>query len=82
MAYFDQVATTVASLTTHPQIYIKRMELMLPICRVKWCCMLLNIFQKIGKERRRFANPLLLKKQQEQLQLAKTYLQESLHGLH
>ena len=82
LKYFEQVTEAVASTTTNPDIYLKRIKAMLPICRIKWCCIILNAFQKTGQERRRFSDPQVFEKLEKQFSLAKNYLQRCLHGIH
>ncbi|MDJ0652419.1 MAG: aminoglycoside phosphotransferase family protein [Simkaniaceae bacterium] len=75
LKFFEKVATTIASTTQTPELYLKRIQAVLPICQIKWCCIMLNVFQKIGSERRRFSNPNFLEKYETQLTLAKRYLE-------
>ncbi len=79
---FEKVATTIASTTQKPELYLKRIQAMLPICQIKWCCIILNVFQKIGSERRRFSDPNFLEKCETQLTLAKRYLERLENGIH
>ena len=79
---FEKVASTIASTTRKPELYLKRIQAMLPICQIKWCCIILNVFQKIGSERRRFSDPNFLEKCETQLTLAKRYLERLENGIH
>ncbi len=48
-------AQTIAALTPEPMSALQRMELLLPVYRIKWCCIMLNVFLPPGARRRRFA---------------------------
>lgn len=72
---FEKVTTTIASTTQNPPFHLKRMKAMLPVCQIKWCCIVLNVFQKIGSERRRFSDPHLLETCEEKLFLAEHLLE-------
>jgi hypothetical protein len=54
----------------------RRIELLLPVYRIKWCCILLNEFLEEGARRRRFAGDdrAAWSLRQEQLQKARAYL--------
>lgn len=82
MKYFEKVATAIASTTQKPEVYLNRIKAMLPICQFKWCCIILNAFQKIGGERRRFSDPDLLERLEKQFTLAKHYLERISYGLY
>jgi hypothetical protein len=53
--YFDDFAQAVARQTTEPDLHRHRFHLLLPVYRLKWCCILLNDFLAAGGSRRRFA---------------------------
>ncbi len=48
-------AQAIAALTPDPLSTLQRMELLLPVYRIKWCCIMLNLFLPPGARRRRFA---------------------------
>ena len=48
-------ATQLAQGTSNPELHRMRMDLLLPMYRLKWCCILLNDFLPSGNSRRRFA---------------------------
>jgi hypothetical protein len=54
----------------------RRIELLLPVYRIKWCCILLNEFLEEGARRRRFAGDerTVQSLRREQLQKARAYL--------
>lgn len=56
MRYFDTFADAVAAGLPRPDWHRRRTELVLPICRLKWCCIILNVFLPVASDRRRFAN--------------------------
>jgi len=38
-----------------PAHLVWRIHELMPICQMKWCCIILNIFLKEGKKRREFS---------------------------
>ncbi len=54
--YFSLVAKRVAHDLPQPERQLKRIDLLIPIHQIKWCCILLNDFLPAGLERRRFAD--------------------------
>lgn len=67
---FERVAQAMASVAAHPEECLERIRLVLPLCRLKWCCLMLNGFTDVGKARRQFAHF----DEHEQLQKTKEYL--------
>lgn len=55
MEHYASFANQVAHATTDPTLQRMRMDLLLPMYRLKWCCILLNDFLPSGGSRRRFA---------------------------
>lgn len=53
--HFEAFAGGVAAVTSDPDRHRERFARLLPVYRVKWCCILLNDFLPAGGERRRFA---------------------------
>lgn len=53
--YYDLVAREVAALTRDRAATLARIDLVLPVHRVKWCCLMLNEFLAAPARRRRFA---------------------------
>ena len=45
----------VANCFAQPDLLQRRIALLLPVYRVKWCCIMLNHFLPVGSRRRRFA---------------------------
>ena len=75
-AYFEYFSKLTVSLTPNPQKTLERTKLLFPICKIKWCCMILNVFLHTGKARREFANVDLSAAQAQQLVLAQSYLSD------
>lgn len=55
LSCFEKFATTVAESLSDPGQQRRRIELLLPIYRLKWCCIMLNDFLAAGNQRRQFA---------------------------
>lgn len=53
--YWDEVSGRCAQLTSSPEQTLLRMNVLLPVCRIKWVCIALNHFLAVDGERRRFA---------------------------
>ena len=52
---------------------------MLPVYRIKWCCILLNDFLDVDSKRRDFANGISEDLKARQLEKAKSYLNAHLN---
>lgn len=55
MSCYEAFAEGVFSGFSNPEMHRKRTALLMPVYRVKWCCILLNEFLPVGKARRSFA---------------------------
>ena len=77
--YFDSFVNTVASVSANPERLKQRIAILLPVYRIKWCCILLNEFLDIGSEKRNFAHEKNNsdKIKLEQLEKARRYLKSS-----
>lgn len=53
--YFSAFAAQVTANLSHPSRGRDRIDLLLPLYRIKWCCILLNDFLPTSRARRRFA---------------------------
>lgn len=53
--YFDYFVDAVVSDLSDPELHRRRVRLLYPVHRLKWCCLVLNEFLKTERERRRFA---------------------------
>lgn len=71
MSSYDGFARGVAEGLPDPELHRARMDALLPVYRVKWCCILLNDFLPVGGERRRFARRAPVSDQTRDLQLDK-----------
>ncbi|MBI4179187.1 aminoglycoside phosphotransferase family protein [bacterium] len=58
MRYFREFSLAVAGDLPEPERQVERMNILLPVHRFKWCCILLNDFLPIGRHRRQFAMDL------------------------
>ena len=72
--YFDTVMKYVVAMTSQPQKYLALANIIYPICRIKFCCIILNEFIEEGFKRRQFSQSMHSKRKQEQLALAKKYI--------
>jgi len=54
-AFFEDFAKAVARQTADPEAHLRRFRLLLPVYRLKWCCIMLNDFLAASGSRRRFA---------------------------
>ncbi len=54
--YFDTVVESVAAGLTEPAQFRGRVALLMPVYRLKWCCIVLNEFVRVSGSRRRFAH--------------------------
>jgi len=81
MEYFQGFIETVASCTRNAGRTMQRMRLLMPVYRIKWCCILLNHFLHVGKERKRFADEDAPDKKRVQLEKARSLL-NSIDALH
>lgn len=80
--YFNTFSKKVMSVFPEPDALIERASLLLPVYRVKWCCIALNVFLPKHLKRRLFANPGLRERdvKQEQLQKAEAILKSVYKG--
>jgi hypothetical protein len=74
--YWNLVLDALAAGLAAPQRFRARVGLLLPVYRVKWCCIVLNEFVRVGGCRRRFAGTDLEAKKAAQLQKARRLLQQ------
>lgn len=54
--YFDFFLNTITEQSSNPDLLRKRTKLLLPACRLKWCCIMLNDFLPVDNERRKYAS--------------------------
>jgi hypothetical protein len=53
--YFGPFVDRVTAALSDPALHTGRIELLLPVYRIKWCCIMLNEFLPTGRQRRSFA---------------------------
>jgi hypothetical protein len=56
LGQFDDFVDPVASVLHDRRRFMERCALLMPVYRVKWCCILLNEFLPVAAERRRFSD--------------------------
>lgn len=71
---FDEFAVAVSAGLSDPARHRQRFKLLLPVYRLKWCCIMLNDFLPAGNQRRQFAGAELDEDQRKARQLAKARL--------
>jgi hypothetical protein len=54
-SHFERFTNAVAADLPRPELALTRIELLMPLFRFKWCCIMLNEFLPTGARRRRFA---------------------------
>jgi hypothetical protein len=72
--FLAEVVETLAPGLSEPRRFRARVGLLLPVYRVKWACIVLNEFVRVGGSRRRFAGAELEEKKVTQLQKARRIL--------
>jgi hypothetical protein len=70
-SYFDMMVEAVAANLSQPQLFRGRVALLMPVYRVKWCCIVLNEFVRVSSSRRRFANADIDPEEKKRQQLEK-----------
>lgn len=75
--YFDSFVEAVGNMATDPLKFKQKINALLPLYKIKWCCILLNEFLEIGSERRNFAYGMndLQQEKINQLEKARRYLE-------
>jgi hypothetical protein len=68
---FDQFAGAVAECMPSPGWHVARASLLLPVYRLKWCCIVLNDFLPAGGRRRQFSRSADEQEQRKVRQLDK-----------
>jgi hypothetical protein len=69
--YFDCVVDSAASGLGQSGLFRTRVALLMPVYRVKWCCIVLNEFARVSGNRRHFANALNTQEEKKVGQLEK-----------
>jgi hypothetical protein len=71
MKFFDRVSRAFVEDSSDPEFHLRRIALLLPVYRVKWCCIMLNEFLPVGSRRRSFAKDPASQEQRRATQLQK-----------
>lgn len=74
MTYFDKFVETILGSVYNAEKTRSRIRLLLPLYQVKWCCIVLNHFLRVDRERKIFAVQDAMEKKHEQLDKAKRLL--------
>ncbi len=74
MKFFDSVSRAFVQELSDPAGHLRRIALLLPVYRVKWCCIMLNEFLPVGSRRRSFARDPAGEEQRRATQLGKVRL--------
>jgi hypothetical protein len=69
--HFDDFLKRVMAFSSDPASLITRARIMLPLFRMKWCCIVLNEFLPESAQRRRFADPSADPEECKRVQLSK-----------
>ncbi|HSX10427.1 MAG TPA: aminoglycoside phosphotransferase family protein [Chlamydiales bacterium] len=72
--YFTHISEAFSSVAQHPDKCLQRIHLIFPVMQMKWCCILLNAFTHIGKDRRAFSHSDEVAHRESQLKQAKQLL--------
>lgn len=85
--YFDDFTHECISTFPAPEQIISRSRLLMPLYKIKWCCIALNVFLPVNLARRKFANNTINERQFKSNQIEKSRallveLGEFKHGIH
>jgi hypothetical protein len=69
--FADHFAAAVASDLSDPEWHLRRVALLRDVYRVKWCCIMLNEFLPVDRQRRRFAQDAPAEEGRKRAQLHK-----------
>ncbi len=69
--YYSKFVEAVVSELSEPEQHRQRMAILLPVYRVKWCCILLNDFLPVASQRRSFAGQVADQEVHKAVQLQK-----------
>lgn len=74
MKYFEEFSRALSLHLKEPANFLRRLELLLPLYRLKWCCILMNNFLPLASSRRQFSlgapSQKILQKQLEKVKAA------------
>ena len=71
--FFDLFIDDVVFQQCNPQSLRQRILLLMPVYRIKWCCIILNDFLPVGSERRNYAANTFDQEVRRRMQLDKAY---------
>ena len=74
LSYKAEVLNRVADILPHRETALMRMQLLLPLYRIKWCCIILNDFLPVDSDRRNFAQGMAAERKADQLDKAESLL--------
>lgn len=74
LAFFDRFVNSMLTYIADAEETMFRIKLLLPLYRVKWCCIVLNHFLCVDRERKEFAIKDAMGKKYEQLKKARGLL--------
>ncbi|MEW6264291.1 MAG: aminoglycoside phosphotransferase family protein [Thermodesulfobacteriota bacterium] len=78
LAFFSWFEEALAARFLEGEALKKRIRLVFPVHRIKWCCLMLNDFLPVGEERRRFAGRAdQAERRKRQLDKVRIYLDET-----
>ncbi len=80
MEYFQFFTQEIAKWVADPEAMITRANLLLPLYRIKWCCIILNYFLPLGRVNKDFVAAVTPESRALQLEKARNVLHRSLHG--
>ena len=74
LSYKDEVLNRVVGILPNRETALMRMYLLLPLYRIKWCCIILNDFLPVESDRRDFAQGMAAERKAGQLDKAESLL--------
>ena len=77
--YFPLFEASVLEMSPDPKKLAQRIELLFPVYKIKWCCIILNDFLPVEGKRRQFAKKRdCIERKKIQLSKAESYLHQFL----
>ena len=74
MEYFEEFSDAITKFTSDPRATQSRIRVLLPLIKIKWCCISLNCFAPFDKMRKVFASTITDEYRNEQLKKARKIL--------
>lgn len=75
MSWFPDFTNQIIETLSQPELHRERIELLLPLHQLKWCCIVLNDFLSVGDHRRQFSGEQSAQRKENQLKKAKVLLE-------